>query len=113
MYEKAVNEYREKMMDYLDPVSKCDDDEYDYLGSSRMGNDNGKEKILTLTIEELDFSVRTFNVLNRAGIRTVEDIISLSEGEMMRVRNLDKKSFDEVVEKMQSLGFDLCDDEEY
>lgn len=75
-------------------------------------DDKGKEKILEMTIEELDLSVRSFNCLKRAGINTVEDLISKSEEEMMKVRNLGKKSFDEVKEKLQSLGFDLSTEEE-
>ncbi|MCI7803965.1 MAG: DNA-directed RNA polymerase subunit alpha [Oscillospiraceae bacterium] len=74
--------------------------------------DKGKEKILEMTIEELDLSVRSFNCLKRAGINTVDDLINKSEEEMMKVRNLGKKSFDEVKEKLQSLGFDLSSEEE-
>ena len=72
-------------------------------------NEKGKEKILEMTIEELDLSV---NCLKRAGINTVDDLINKSEEEMMKVRNLGKKSFDEVREKLQSLGFDLSSDED-
>ena len=75
-------------------------------------NDKGKERILEMTIEELDLSVRSFNCLKRAGINTVGDLISKSEEEMLKVRNLGKKSFDEVREKLQSLGFDLASDED-
>ncbi len=75
-------------------------------------NDKGKEKILEMTIEELDLSVRSFNCLKRAGINTVDDLINKSEEEMMKVRNLGKKSFDEVKEKLQSLGFDLSSEED-
>ena len=71
-----------------------------------------KEKVLEMTIEELDLSVRSFNCLKRAGINTVDDLINKSEEEMMKVRNLGKKSFDEVREKLQSLGFDLSSDED-
>ena len=62
-------------------------------------NDQGKEKVLEMTIEELDLSVRSFNCLKRAGINTVEDLINKSEDDMMKVRNLGKKSLEEVVEK--------------
>ena len=75
-------------------------------------DDKGKEKILEMTIEELDLSVRSFNCLKRAGINTVDDLINKSEEEMLKVRNLGKKSFDEVREKLQSLGFDLASEEE-
>lgn len=75
-------------------------------------DDKGKEKILEMTIEELDLSVRSFNCLKRAGINTVDDSINKSEEEMLKVRNLGKKSFDEVREKLQSLGFDLASEED-
>ena len=69
--------------------------------------DTGKEKVLEMTIEELDLSVRAFNCLKRAGVNTVGDLISKSQEDMMKVRNLGKKSLEEVVQKLQSLGFDL------
>ena len=75
-------------------------------------NDNGKEKVLEMTIEELDLSVRSFNCLKRAQINTVEDLINRTEEDMMKVRNLGRKSLDEVVAKLNSLGFDLRRDEE-
>ena len=74
-------------------------------------DDKGKEKVLEMTIEELDLSVRSFNCLKRAGINTVNDLIEKSEEEMMKVRNLGKKSFDEVKEKLRSLGYDLSSEE--
>ncbi|MBQ0092393.1 MAG: DNA-directed RNA polymerase subunit alpha [Clostridiales bacterium] len=63
-----------------------------------------KGRVLELTIEELDLSVRSFNCLKRAGIDTVEDLISKTEDEMIKVRNLGKKSLEEVILKLQSLG---------
>ncbi len=75
-------------------------------------NDNGKEKVLEMTIEELDLSVRSFNCLKRAGINTVEDLIGKTEEDMMKVRNLGRKSINEVVAKLQSLGFDLNREDE-
>ncbi|QAT50823.1 DNA-directed RNA polymerase subunit alpha [Caproiciproducens sp. NJN-50] len=75
-------------------------------------DDKGKEKVLEMTIEELDLSVRSFNCLKRAGINTVGDIISKSEDDMMKVRNLGRKSLEEVVWKMASLGFNLRKDDE-
>lgn len=71
-----------------------------------------KEKVLEMTIEELDLSVRSFNCLKRAGINTVNDLIEKSEEEMMKVRNLGKKSFDEVKEKLRSLGYEMSSSEE-
>ena len=75
-------------------------------------NDQGKEKVLEMTIEELDLSVRSFNCLKRAGINTVEDLISKSEEDMMKVRNLGRKSLEEVVYKLDTLGFSLRKDDE-
>ena len=66
-----------------------------------------KEKALEMTIEELDMSVRSFNCLKRAGIDTVEALISHTEDEMIKVRNLGKKSLDEVIQKLASLGLKL------
>lgn len=73
--------------------------------------DGSQEKKLEMTIEELELSVRSFNCLKRAGINTVADLISRSEDEMMKVRNLGRKSFEEVRVKLQSLGFDLSSDD--
>ena len=74
--------------------------------------ENPQEKVLEMTIEELDLSVRSFNCLKRAGINTVEDLISKSEEEMMKVRNLGKKSLEEVINKLKSLGFDLTSNDD-
>ena len=71
-----------------------------------------KEKVLEMTIEELDMSVRSFNCLKRAGIDTVEDLINRTEDEMIRVRNLGKKSLEEVIAKLNSLGLELKKDDE-
>ena len=75
-------------------------------------DDKCKEKVLEMTIEELDLSVRSFNCLKRAGINTVEDLTNKTEEDMMKVRNLGRKSLDEVVLKLKSLGYDLQADEE-
>ena len=71
-----------------------------------------KEKVLEMTIEELDLSVRSFNCLKRAGIDTVEDLINRSEEDMIKVKNLGKKSLDEVINKLASLGLALRKEEE-
>ena len=75
-------------------------------------DEKGKEKVLEMTIEELDLSVRSFNCLKRAGINTVEDLLSKSEENMMKVRNLGRKSLEEVIWKLASLGFNLRKDDE-
>ena len=75
-------------------------------------NDSEKEKVLDLTIDELDLSVRSFNCLKRAGISTVEDLINKSEEDMMKVRNLGRKSLEEVIAKLNSFGFTLKKEDE-
>ncbi len=71
-----------------------------------------KEKVLEMTIEELDLSVRSFNCLKRAGIDTVEDLINRTEEDMIKVKNLGKKSLEEVIAKLASLGLELRKEEE-
>ena len=71
-----------------------------------------KEKVLEMTIEDLELSVRSFNCLKRAGIVTVEDLVNKTQSEMMKVRNLGKKSLDEVTNKLHSLGLDFAPDDD-
>lgn len=71
-----------------------------------------KEKVLEMTVEELDLSVRSFNCLKRAGINSVEELTNKTESEMMKVRNLGKKSLQEVTEKLDELGLSLKAEEE-
>lgn len=71
-----------------------------------------KEKVLEMTIEELELSVRSFNCLKRAGISTVEDLTNKTDTEMMKVRNLGKKSLEEVTAKLHSLGLNFAKDDE-
>ena len=75
-------------------------------------SNESKEKILNMTIEELDLSVRSFNCLKRAGINTVYDLINKSPEDMMRVRNLGKKSLEEVIVKLESFGLNFMDEKE-
>ena len=74
--------------------------------------DSGKEKILEMTIEELDLSVRSYNCLKRAGINTVHDLTEKTQEEMIKVRNLGSKSLEEVLNKIDSLGLSLAPSEE-
>ncbi|MBQ3415022.1 MAG: DNA-directed RNA polymerase subunit alpha [Clostridia bacterium] len=71
-----------------------------------------KEKVLEMSIEELELSVRSFNCLKRAGIATVEDLTNKTQTDMLKVRNLGKKSFDEVTAKLHSLGLDFASEED-
>lgn len=71
-----------------------------------------KEKVLEMNIEELDLSVRSYNCLRRAGINTVEDLTARTEADMMKVRNLGRKSLEEVINKLAALGFSLAANED-
>ena len=71
-----------------------------------------KEKVLEMTIEELDLSVRSYNCLKRASINTVEELIKKTEEDMMKVRNLGRKSLEEVINKLHGLGLSLASEEE-
>jgi len=74
--------------------------------------ENKKEKIMETTIEELDLSVRSYNCLKRAGINTVQDLSTKSENDMMKVRNLGRKSLEEVINKLTGMGLALAKDDE-
>ena len=74
--------------------------------------DNEKEKVLVMNIDELELSVRSYNCLKRAGINTVEELINRTPEDMMKVRNLGRKSLDEVLAKLKELGLELRDDNE-
>ena len=71
-----------------------------------------KEKVLEMLIEELELSVRSYNCLKRAGIATVGDLAEKSQEDMMKVRNLGKKSLDEVIAKLHSLGLSFAEEDE-
>ena len=71
-----------------------------------------REKILEMPIEELELSVRSYNCLKRAGITTVQDLANKSESDMMKVRNLGKKSLDEVINKLHSLDLEFAEEDE-
>ena len=70
-----------------------------------------KEKVLEMSIEELDLSVRSYNCLKRAGINTVQELTEKTESDMMKVRNLGRKSLDEVKNKLNDLGLELRQDD--
>ena len=70
-----------------------------------------KEKVLEMTIEELDLSVRSYNCLKRAGINTVQELANKTEEDMMKVRNLGRKSLEEVKHKLEELGLGLRKDD--
>ena len=75
-------------------------------------DDDKQQQILSMKIEDMDFSVRSYNCLKRANIHTVEDLISKTEDEMLKVRNLGKKSLDEVMQKLEAYGLSLAKKED-
>ena len=101
---KILNEHLNLFVDLSDEAKKAE------IMIER--EETKKEKVLEMTIEELDMSVRSFNCLKRAGIDTVEDLTNRTEEDMIKVRNLGKKSLEEVIQKLHSLGLDLKKDEE-
>ena len=105
MSAKILIEHFELFLNLAEGVSETD-------SIMAEAKDNAKEKVLDLTIDELDLSVRSFNCLKRAGINTVEDLINKSEMDMMKVRNLGRKSLEEVIAKLASFGFALKKDDE-
>ncbi len=101
---KILNEHLNLFVDMSDEAKKAE------IMVER--EETKKEKVLEMTIEELDMSVRSFNCLKRAGIDTVEDLTNKTEDDMIKVRNLGKKSLDEVIQKLRSLGLDLKKEED-
>ena len=96
---KILNEHLNLFVNLTDDVKKAE------IMVERQ--ETIKEKVLEMTIEDLDMSVRSFNCLKRAGIDTVEDLTKRTESEMIKFRNLGKKSLDEVIQKLHSLGLEL------
>ena len=74
--------------------------------------DDQKEKVLEMSIDELELSVRSYNCLKRAGINTVEELTNKTPDDMMKVRNLGRKSLDEVYAKLKELGLELSQGDE-
>ena len=99
MAAKILNEHLEMFID-LSEIAKT-------MSIMSQKELSLKDKLLETPIEELEFSVRSYNCLKRAGIHTVADVVSKTEQDMMKVRNLGKKSLDEVVKKIQDLGLEF------
>ncbi|MBP5303715.1 MAG: DNA-directed RNA polymerase subunit alpha [Clostridia bacterium] len=110
--KEAVSLASKVLMDHLSLFVDLSGDAF--TGESIMveKDNDGTEKTLEMTIEELDLSVRSFNCLKRASINTVADLIQKSEDDMMKVRNLGRKSLEEVMHKLDSLGLSLRSEEE-
>ena len=109
--DEATSLAAKVLMEHLDLfVSMTDEvNDMDIMVEKPEGK---KEKVLEMTVEELDLSVRSFNCLKRAGINTVDEPTEKTEDEMMKVRNLGKKSLEEVQEKLAELGLSLKENEE-
>ena len=93
---KIINEHLMQFIDLSEEAKNAD-----ILIEKEVGQ---KEKVLEMTIEELDLSVRSYNCLKRAGINTVEDLTNRTEEDMVKVRNLGRKSLEEVIGKLHALG---------
>lgn len=104
MAARILNEHLEMFIDLSDIAKNMS-----IMSQKEMSE---KDKMLETPIEELEFSVRSYNCLKRAGIHTVADILSRTEHDMMKVRNLGKKSLDEVAAKVASLGLSFKKPEE-
>lgn len=101
---KILNEHLNLFVDLSDSAKNAE-----ILVEKEVGT---KEKVLEMTIEELDLSVRSYNCLKRAGIHTVEDLTRKTEDDMMKVRNLGRKSLEEVLNKLNELGLSLSPNED-
>lgn len=109
--DEAVSISAKILSDYLQFFVELSDNAKNTEIVIEKDNDK-KEKVLEMTIEELDLSVRAYNCLKRAGINTVEDLINRTEDDMIKVRNLGRKSLDEVIGKLNALGLALRKEEE-
>ena len=86
-------------------MSKYRDSE-DELAEADAENENNIED---MKIEELDFTVRSYNCLKKAGVNTISDLTSMTYNELLKIKNLGKKSLNEIIDKMKELGYDLGD----
>lgn len=109
--DEAISTSAKLMIEYLNFFVELSDNAKTTEIVIEKDNDK-KEKVLEMTIEELDLSVRAYNCLKRAGINTVEDLISRSEDDMIKVRNLGRKSLDEVIGKLSALKLSLHKEED-
>jgi DNA-directed RNA polymerase subunit alpha len=96
---KIMNDHIKLFVDLVDTMNN-----YDILVSQ---DDDKQQKVLEMSVEDLDLSVRSYNCLKRAGIHTVEDLTKRSEEDMLKVRNLGRKSLEEVIKKLEDLGLSL------
>lgn len=102
--EEAVALASRILIEHFDILTKLDEIA-DETGLMKQNVDDSKTKVLEMSIDELEFSVRAYNCLKRANINTLQDLTQKSENEMMKIRNLGKKSLKEVIDKVKEMGF--------
>jgi len=108
--DEALSKSANILIKYLKVLTKFSPEDIESMGeliSEEEREKSEKEKILNKTIEELDFSVRSYNCLKKSGINTLRDVINYSPEEVIKIKNLGKKSLDEIKEKMNKYGFTL------
>jgi len=108
--DEALSKSANILIKYLKILTKFSPEDIESMGelvSEEEREKSEKEKILNKTIEELDFSVRSYNCLKKSGINTLRDLINYSPEEVIKIKNLGKKSLDEIKEKMNKYGFTL------
>ena len=109
--KKAISYSAKILNDHLKLFEELSDEDLPENTLS-VGEEEKKEKFLEMTIEDLELSIRSQNCLRRASIDTVEQLISRTESEMIKIRNLGKKSLEEVIQKLKSLGLSLREEED-
>lgn len=108
--EEAIALASRIIIEHFDILTKLDEIA-DETGLMKQNVDDSKTKALELSIDELEFSVRAYNCLKRANINTLQDLTQKSENEMMKIRNLGKKSLKEVIDKVKEMGFSFRNDD--
>ena len=109
--EEAVALASRIIIEHFEILTKLDEIA-DETGLMKQNVDDSKTKALEMSIDELEFSVRAYNCLKRAGINTVEELCNKTSDDMMKVRNLGKKSLDEVLLKLKEMGLHLRPNED-
>lgn len=108
--EEAIALASRIIIEHFEILTKLDEIA-DETGLMKQNVDDSKAKALEMSIDELEFSVRAYNCLKRANINTLQDLTQKSENEMMKIRNLGKKSLKEVIDKVKEMGFSFRNDD--
>lgn len=108
--EEAIALASRILIEHFEILTKLDEIA-DETGLMKQNVDDSKTKALEMSIDELEFSVRAYNCLKRANINTLQDLTQKSENEMMKIRNLGKKSLKEVIDKVKEMGFSFRNDD--